>query len=348
MKKIVNLLVYGGLPKKTPDNLVNQINHSNCISILTFSTLTTIILLIMTGLTFGVESIQGIRLTYILFLIPTIIMMLVTWFKGRKHPKVTNVIIYVFVAVLLGLGIMISTIGSPNETTATYIALLLTVPQLFTGKVYRMHLVTILMDIIFIYCVLTYKVPATWTSDIINACIFTIISMALSTYSTYIRISRFEMEIVIRQLAEIDQLTGLKNRNSYEMALYQTTLELGRSSYCIYLDVNGLHELNNTKGHSAGDEMLKYVAKAMQDIYGEDNTYRIGGDEFVAIGQDWIEEKIVSSIRHLNQLLEKKNYHAAIGYSFREAVEVDINKMIKEAEVMMYEMKNRYYESLED
>ena len=42
---------------------------------------------------------------------------------------------------------------------------------------------------------------------------------------------------------------------------------------CVYLDVNGLHELNNTRGHAAGDEMLKTVAAKVRDIFGEEYSY---------------------------------------------------------------------------
>lgn len=55
---------------------------------------------------------------------------------------------------------------------------------------------------------------------------------------------------------------------------------------CVYVDVNGLHELNNASGHEKGDQMLQTVALELQGRFGRDNCYRTGGDEFVAFVQD--------------------------------------------------------------
>ena len=61
-------------------------------------------------------------------------------------------------------------------------------------------------------------------------------------------------------MSEIDMLTGVRNRNSYEqnLSIYPSLCKKNLS--CIFADLNGLHELNNTKGHEAGDKMLQFVA----------------------------------------------------------------------------------------
>ena len=42
----------------------------------------------------------------------------------------------------------------------------------------------------------------------------------------------------------------------------------------IYIDINDLHELNNTKGHKAGDEMLQYIAEVMRKQFGKHLPHR--------------------------------------------------------------------------
>ncbi len=58
------------------------------------------------------------------------------------------------------------------------------------------------------------------------------------------------------KMATTDLLTNLKNRNAYEQILSQYNSKLPDSLSCIYADANGLHELNNSQGHAAGDRML--------------------------------------------------------------------------------------------
>ena len=88
--------------------------------------------------------------------------------------------------------------------------------------------------------------------------------------------------LLVWLLPKVD-LTGLNNRNCYEWMI-QTYPNMCKSSLsCIYIDVNGLHELNNTQGHKAGDDMLSYIAQVTQKYFGMQNAYRIGGDEFCVL-----------------------------------------------------------------
>ena len=82
---------------------------------------------------------------------------------------------------------------------------------------------------------------------------------------------------------------------------------------CVYVDVNGLHELNNTSGHEKGDQMLQTVALELQGRFGRDNCYRTGGDEFVAFVQDEPETAVRAAVNELVRALERKGCSAAIG-----------------------------------
>lgn len=79
----------------------------------------------------------------------------------------------------------------------------------------------------------------------------------------------------------IDSLTGLLNRNCFEQTIENLDKNEYRNVACVYIDANGLHNINNRFGHEAGDNMLKAIAQALQSKFGSDKTYRIGGDEFV-------------------------------------------------------------------
>ena len=73
--------------------------------------------------------------------------------------------------------------------------------------------------------------------------------------------------LLYRQVEEAgttDVLTGLRNRFCYEHALEGVLDADAAPACCLYIDANGLHDLNNTLGHAAGDAMLVCIADALR------------------------------------------------------------------------------------
>lgn len=142
-----------------------------------------------------------------------------------------------------------------------------------------------------------------------------------------------------------DMLTGLLNRNYYQQKL-EGYKEIGkRSIACIYCDANGLHELNNSKGHEAGDKMLIFTAAAMQEQFGEKHTYRIGGDEFVAFAPDMEYGEVEKRVEQIKASLAQNNYYASIGIGWAQKGENgNIESLVERAEENMYKDKHRYYQ----
>lgn len=151
----------------------------------------------------------------------------------------------------------------------------------------------------------------------------------------------------IEEMGTIDALTTLKNRNSYQQAMNQYARKDNPAFGCIYMDVNGLHELNNHLGHAAGDRMLIYIARSLKEVFGGGDTYRVGGDEFVIFCRDAGEDMIQEKIRAFQQKLQKEGYHVSIGTAWQDAT-LHIEHLISEAEHRMYEDKRHYYESKGD
>lgn len=180
----------------------------------------------------------------------------------------------------------------------------------------------------------------------VNRMFFTFIGaevMVLAGYFLWILFSTRRELIEKQRLADTDVLTGLLNRNCYEKNIVGLPAACNESLTCIYVDVYGLHELNNTRGHGAGDRMLQEVAKTLQKEFGERNTYRIGGDEFVAFAMDAAQEAVEKKLAQINTHLSERGYHVSIGIC-REDVPVGMNRLIKQAETLMYEEKRRYYQ----
>lgn len=95
---------------------------------------------------------------------------------------------------------------------------------------------------------------------------------------------------VIQELQEdasTDALTGLDNRRVFERELERSlaaAVRYGRTHALIMVDVNDFKQINDTLGHPEGDNVLKHIARLLeQNTRPTDVVARIGGDEFCII-----------------------------------------------------------------
>lgn len=92
----------------------------------------------------------------------------------------------------------------------------------------------------------------------------------------------------LERLSLTDPLTGLGNRRSFEHDLARQLSRSRRHDQplaLLYLDVDGLKQLNDRYGHSVGDETLRSLAAVLRTSsrLGTDSAYRVGGDEFIML-----------------------------------------------------------------
>ena len=146
----------------------------------------------------------------------------------------------------------------------------------------------------------------------------------------------------LREMGIIDSLTGLLNRNCFERTIENLDKNEYRNVACVYIDANGLHNINNRFGHEAGNNMLKAIAQALQSKFGSDKTYRIGGDEFVVFTFGESEKQIEDDIESIKNDIEKQGYSISYGVSFSE-VSTNAERFIKQAERNMLDNKYSYY-----
>lgn len=366
LQKTADLFIRAGINKEDYDRVSPEVMQSNRTSLITFSLMAAI----FSGLTMLYMTVAGVNREfipiYLLVFIVTLIIALIS-LKIRQLPALLQlVLIYLFLTVLLLFGLKLG-LHTPLEISATFIALLLTTPLLFCDRPVRMYCLILIASASFIildcgqsrnYIASLREVSSvedeiyiaiaerTLQNDIINTILFSLISMVASTYTMTIKMKRYTLERTIRRMAETDQLTGLKNRSSYKIKLERMSVLAEHSFYCIYADANGLHELNNTQGHDAGDRMLCYVATVLGNLFGTDNVYRVGGDEFVVLGSNTEAAEVQERIKRAKTAISAANYHVAMGMTFRERSETDVEDMIKQAEKEMYIDKNAYYESI--
>ncbi len=144
---------------------------------------------------------------------------------------------------------------------------------------------------------------------------------------------------------DLDGLTGIRNRFCYENYLRALERMNFDSLSIIYIDADFLHELNNTEGHDAGDELIRCVAKEASNVWGIDNAFRIGGDEFVAFDYDMDRKKIMNRIDSFRRKMGEHKYSVSVGFSHTDT-KVDLQELITAAEKMMYEEKKKHHEGM--
>ena len=139
-----------------------------------------------------------------------------------------------------------------------------------------------------------------------------------------------------------DALTNLFNRLKYNEDIESFGKDSGPLFTCLYIDVNGLHELNNTLGHQKGDDMLCSVARTLKDHFPNERVYRIGGDEFVVMSTDLSKSEVELIVQNVRRDLLKDNYAISVGVESGECGE-DVERIVSTAETSMRADKASYY-----
>lgn len=339
-----NTFFYAGLSKEEYGQISDEINKNNRQSLMIFSGITCAFLLFMVCLSFLYSGAQPNRWLYVTALIGTAIVFLTGKFAAKNNPLLLRTGLYAFVGIIFLFGILLGILKNPNGHTVTFIALLLTVPLLFTDRPIKVIVCLIVSAVVFIFIAMRYKTGEALATDVINVLIFCANSIIVSTYMMKVKCQRFLYAYKLSVLSETDLLTGLHNRNSYEQNLKRYADCGDQTLYCIFIDVNGLHEMNNTKGHDAGDKMLQFIASALEEQFELNDIYRIGGDEFVVFENNGSEEDICRRIGNVISSAEKESYYISVGYEKSKGTDIDISELIKAAEKKMYEAKRNFYQ----
>lgn len=341
---LTKYLIYAGIPPEKYAMVSADIDRENGKSLLVFSFVTVLALMEMFSLSHVVEAFRCARNVYFSAMVLTMVIFLLTHcVKYRKRPWAMLFNVYGYIGEMFCLGIMLGTVARPQEPAVSFVALVLTVPLLFTDRPIRMVVAILLGCAAFLVTAVSVKDQRVLMGDIVNVCFYGSLSMIVCSYMMCLKCQRILYAREVSRLSGIDLLTGLRNRNSYEWMLKEYAAKNGSLS-CVYGDINGLHELNNTQGHEAGDEMLRFVGMAMQEAFGEHNTFRIGGDEFVALVPEkkpqWVEEQLQT----MQQRIEKASYHFSVGCAHGRLEETPVSALVSAAEKSMYEAKRAFYQ----
>jgi diguanylate cyclase (GGDEF)-like protein len=98
-------------------------------------------------------------------------------------------------------------------------------------------------------------------------------------------------------MAYKDQLTGIKSRR----ALEQAATGLGSQYVVVMCDVDHFKKFNDTYGHDVGDQVLKLVAKLLDDVEGGGKAFRYGGEEFTLLFSGKQADQVTAYVEKVRQ-----------------------------------------------
>lgn len=136
-----------------------------------------------------------------------------------------------------------------------------------------------------------------------------------------------------------DPLTGAYSRLAYQKRL--EGVQNGQRATLAIVDINELKIINDTYGHSAGDQAIKQVSKALLAIHLRGlKLYRYGGDEFVLVGDGNIAFRLKNELEWaLKRCGTVENVSLSFAYGVKEYLGGDLHMLLEEMDQEMYQKK---------
>lgn len=149
----------------------------------------------------------------------------------------------------------------------------------------------------------------------------------------------------IGEFAVTDTLTGCQNRAALLWA-FNDEFRHDTSISVLMCDINGLKKKNDSEGHLAGDKYIRDMAESLVSVFGRQQVFRIGGDEFVVVSLGESKAETEEKIRALKSICAEKAVSFSIGFEYRETANEPFEQLLQKADERMYSEKKKYYISV--
>ena len=160
---------------------------------------------------------------------------------------------------------------------------------------------------------------------------------------------RKRMEQNLRELADRDSITGLMNRRRFEEELdrqAQRCSRYGEQVSLIMIDLDGFKQVNDSRGHRAGDLVIRAVGRGLADrMRRSDTVARLGGDEFAVLLLNIAEEEALRIAEQARERIADDGRNrgdgitASIGLVHFEGGPLNADDMLVAADQAMYAAK---------
>ena len=158
----------------------------------------------------------------------------------------------------------------------------------------------------------------------------------------------------MEQLALTDELTGMRNRRGF-LVLADQALRMARRTRAkcvlVFIDLDGLKRVNDTRGHAAGDALIADAARVLGRVFRESDVVgRVGGDEFAVFalldehdGSQAVSSRLQAEIDRFNaQAVPTMRVSMSVGIEeILASSDTPLDVLLSRADRAMYEKKRR-------
>lgn len=149
----------------------------------------------------------------------------------------------------------------------------------------------------------------------------------------------------LEQIRWIDNLTGLYNREKYSSLLKDIETKKIRQIGIVDMDINGLRNINATKGYQSGDRVLIRMAALIKSVFGV-NSFRVGSDEFVSLSLNMDKADFEAKVTALKaKFSAETDFRVSVGSLWSDNCR-DIYKKVSQANAVMEATKSFGYKNL--
>ncbi len=156
------------------------------------------------------------------------------------------------------------------------------------------------------------------------------------------------------KLYTVDTLANINNRNGFRIStqqLYSYCISTQKPVMLMFLDMDGLKQINDTYGHKEGDNAIICMADALRmSCTGGEICCRFGGDEFIIFAADYSEERAAKLQARIEQLLSEISVERHLPYPLQTSLgyhitvpkpEMDLFQLVTIADNIMYAAKKK-------
>lgn len=152
-------------------------------------------------------------------------------------------------------------------------------------------------------------------------------------------------------LLRVDQMTGVRNRFSFEpqVAWLLTHVPYSQTLFCLMIDADKFKSINDRFGHTEGDRAVRFIAKALISACERaDMICRFGGDEFMVVGRRFTEENVKQLIRDIHTAIQQIQSEESLPYRLSVSIGVALfdtgfsgtpDELLRIADTDMYKKK---------
>ena len=274
---------------------------------------------------------------------------LLTLFERKIMPqncKRATVLLYFLTAPVMIISILMGTVWDPNHQALTFLLFLLSMPVFILDRPARVLGVITFWTAVFLALCMLVKDPATHRGDFFHVLEFLLAAITVTGVVLRVRMEALTSLERTRYHLEHDELTGARNRRALGRRLERY---LGRPVLVMMCELDQLTLYNDFFGHETGDEMITLFVQVLSKVFGEEDTYRYGGDEFLCVlAEDkahGLEEKLKRCRAKLrgNEFNERTiNLTCAFGYA--TGVPEDsktLQNMVQLADIFAHKARNQ-------